>query len=73
MDEKALDLPSRSRSRLREALASAGVGRSAKAGRDLLEVNSRGFNGNNAKELLPRKVALLMTLRDSKVLERDSS
>ena len=32
MLEKILDLPARSRSRLREAPASAGVGRSAKAG-----------------------------------------
>ena len=70
---ETLDLPARSRSRLREAPASAGVGRSAKAGRHLLHVNSRGTNGNNAKALLPRKVALLLTLRNSKVLERDSS
>jgi len=33
MLQKILDLPARSRSRLREAPASAGVGRSAKAGR----------------------------------------
>ena len=41
--------------------------------RHLLYVNSRGFNGNNSKDLLPRKVALLTMFRDSKVLERDSS
>ena len=39
--------------------------------RHLLYVNSRGHKGNNLKELLPRKGALTMTLRDSKVLERD--
>ena len=43
----------------------------AKAGRKLLYFNSRGLKGNNPRGLLPRKVANLMTLRDSKVLERD--
>ena len=37
---RTLDLPARSRSRLREAPASAGVGRSAKAGPNLLQSNS---------------------------------
>jgi hypothetical protein len=41
--------------------------------RHLLHLNSRGFNTHNSKDLLPRKVVLLMTLRDSKVLEGDSS
>jgi hypothetical protein len=42
-------------------------------GRHLLHLNSKGFNSNNPEDLVPRKGALLMTSRDSKVLERDPS
>ncbi len=41
--------------------------------RNLLRFHSKGFKGNNPKGSLPRNVALIMMLRNSKVLEREPS
>ena len=40
--------------------------------RHLLRLNPRASNDNYSKRLLPKKVALIMMLRNSKVTERDS-